>query len=226
MDLIINGTSLSSLGVIVENQTRFIKPKKRVEVIQVENQDGAKVIEKGYEPYTLEYRVTLTDASKFNQIYALLNGDVVLQASDDPGNYWNAKVIEGIEYDPIAIWKRSTITFYIEKPFRYYINEVPIVLLVNGNVTNLGNVNSQPILQIVGSGVVTVTIGGRSFSYNFDTANVTIDSEAQDAYFGTIANLKNRRMTGDFPYLKPGVNTVSWTGTVTSITFTKVSKWL
>lgn len=224
MDLIINGTSLSSLGVIVENQTRFIKPKKRVEVIQVENQDGAKVIEKGYEPYTLEYRVTLTDASKFNQIYALLNGDVVLQASDDPGNYWNAKVIEGIEYDPLAIWKKATLSFYIENPFRYKHNESPTTLLTPGNVMNVGTVNSLPLIKIVGTGTVVISIDGRSFTYVFDTSFVYIDSFLQEAYH--TSNLKNRKMTGEFPHLTPGLNAISWTGNVTELVVTPRSRYL
>lgn len=224
MDLLINGTSLSSLGVIVENQTRFTKPKKRVEVIQVEGQDGAKVIEKGYEPYTLVYKITLTDSSKFNQIYALLNGDVVLQASDDPGNYWNAKVIEGVEYDSLAIWKKTIISFFIETPFRYKLDETPTTLLIHGNVTNVGTVISLPLIKITGSGTVVISIDGRSFTYSFDTSYVYIDSFLQEAYY--TSNLKNRKMTGEFPYLTPGVNAISWTGTVTELVVIPRSRYL
>ena len=109
-------------------------------------------------------------------------------------------------------------------PYWYEDDETPTVLTVAGNVTNDGNVNSRPVLKITGSGTVTVTVDGRSFTYIFDTPYVIVDSLQQDAYHEGV--LKNRRMTGAFPILEPGINAISWTGTVTSIELTKVSRWL
>ena len=116
------------------------------------------------------------------------------------------------------------IEFTLLSPYWYKDNETPIVLTSAGNVTNNGNVNSRPVLKITGSGTVTVTVDGRSFTYVFDTPYVIVDSLQQDAYHEGV--LKNRRMIGAFPILEPGINAISWTGTITSIELTKVSRWL
>ena len=66
------------------------------------------------------------------------------------------------------------------------------------------------------------------FTYSFPTTDgeVTIDSENEEAYLGNINNLKNRNMNGDFPKLQSGENTISVSGTVTSIKVKANSRWL
>ena len=226
MDLIINGTSLSSLGVIVKNQTRYIKPKRRTTSYYVDGQDGVNIVEGyGYDAYILPFNITLTDPTKFDLIYALLDGNVILETSDDEGKFRYAKVLEDLEYNPVALWKETTVEFLIYKPFRYVKTETNVTLTSPGNVTNAGTVNSLPLIKITGIGTVVITIGGRSFTYVFGAEPyVYIDSDIQDAYYSTTK--KNANMTGAFPYLTPGVNAVSWTGTVTELVVTPRSRYL
>ena len=227
MDLIINGTSLSSLGVIVKNQTRYIKPKRRTTSYYVDGQDGVNIVEGyGYDAYILSFNITLTDPTKFDQIYALLDGDVILETSDDVGKFRYAKVLEDLEYNPVALWKETTVEFLIYKPFRYVKTESNVTLVAPGNVTNAGTVNSLPLLKLTGTGTVVITIGGRSFTYVFDTPSVFIDSDSQEAYYLVPTTRKTNKMTGAFPYLTPGVNAVSWTGTVTELIITPRSRYL
>lgn len=227
MDLIINGTSLSSLGVIVKNQTRYVKPKRRTTSYYVDGQDGVNIVEGyGYDAYILPFNITLTDPTKFDQIYALLDGNVILETSDDEGKFRYAKVLEDLEYNPVALWKETTVEFLIYKPFRYVKTETNTTLTSPGNVTNAGTVNSLPLIKITGSGTVVITIGGRSFTYVFDTPSVFIDSESQEAYYLVPTTRKTNKMTGAFPYLTPGVNAISWTGTVTQLIITPRSRYL
>ena len=227
MDLIINGTSLSSLGVIVKNQTRYIKPKRRTTSYYVDGQDGVNIVEGyGYDAYILPFNITLTDPTKFDQIYALLDGNVILETSGDVGKFRYAKVLEDVDYNPIALWKETTVEFLIYKPFRYVKTESNVTLVAPGNLTNAGTVNSLPLLKITGTGTVVITIGGRSFTYVFDTPSVYIDSDSQEAYYLVPTTRKTNKMTGAFPYLTPGVNAVSWTGTVTQIIITPRSRYL
>jgi phage-related protein len=70
-----------------------------------------------------------------------------------------------------------------------------------------------------------MTIGGRSFTYVFGAEPyVYIDSDSLDAYY--LTTKKNANMTGAFPYLTPGVNAISWTGTVTELVITPRSRYL
>ena len=228
MDLIINGTSLSSLGVIIKNQTRYIKPKRRTTSYYIDGQDGINIVEGyGYDAYILPYNITLTDPTKFDQIYALLDGNVILETSDDVGKFRYAKVLEDLEYSPVALWKETTVEFLIYKPFRYVKTESNVTLAAPGNVTNAGTVNSLPLLKITGDGTVVITIGGRSFTYVFGAEDfVYIDSAIPEAYSASATDYKNANMTGAFPYLTPGVNAVTWTGTVTELVITPRSRYL
>ena len=47
------------------------------------------------------------------------------------------------------------------------------------------------------------------------SGSIVIDSALQEVYKGT--TLMNDHMSGDFPLLKTGQNTISWSGTVTRV---------
>ena len=94
-------------------------------------------------------------------------------------------------------------------------------------VNNIGNYKSKPIITLKGTGTVELMLNDYSlFSYTFpDTEElVIIDSEKQDAYFGT--NLKNRNMSGEFPTLNIGTNKIKWTGELAKIKVLSKSRWL
>ncbi|PKM75916.1 MAG: hypothetical protein CVU90_15150 [Firmicutes bacterium HGW-Firmicutes-15] len=227
MDIVINGTSLASLGVIVENRTSFVKPKKRTEPYLIPGRDGVFFEElETFDGYPLSYKIVLTDSTKFDQIYALLNGNVILEVADDPMKIRYAKVIEGIDFNPLAIWQKSTISFYVYDPFRYVKSESNTTRTTTPTtVTNQGTYESLPLIKITGSGTVVLTINGSSFTYIFDTPYVFIDSKTQEAYYLT-SNDKTLKMEGDFPKLAPGSNAISWTGTITELVITPRSRFL
>jgi phage-related protein len=94
-------------------------------------------------------------------------------------------------------------------------------------VNNIGNYKSKPIITINGTGTVEFILNDNSiFRYTFpDTeTSVVVDSQKQDAYLG--ADLKNRNMSGEFPILEVGVNTIKWAGEVTNIKVLSKSRWL
>lgn len=91
-------------------------------------------------------------------------------------------------------------------------------LMVNNN----GTQQSKPLFKLTGKG----TISFDNFIYTFpDNENeVEVDSDKEDAYFGK--TLKNRNMRGEFPTLKPGKNTITWTGKLNQIEIVPRSRWL
>ena len=94
-------------------------------------------------------------------------------------------------------------------------------------VFNEGLEDSKPKMVLKGSGTVGISVNGiLIFEYTFpDGENeVVIDSQTEDAYLGTV--LKNRNMIGEFPVLTPGINTIEWSGDVTSIEILPRSRWL
>ena len=74
---------------------------------------------------------------------------------------------------------------------------------------------SEPILTVYGSGDITLMVGTTIVELEGISGNIVIDSALQEAYKGT--TLMNDHMNGEFPVLKPGMNAISWTGTVTKV---------
>ena len=92
-------------------------------------------------------------------------------------------------------------------------------------VANKGFEISKPIITLYGTGTVQLLVNGLDVcSVNIEDEYITIDSEQEEAYFGSI--LKNRQMTGDFPKLNSGINEISWVGNLTKIEVQPKSRWL
>jgi phage-related protein len=203
------------------------KPREKVRITTVEGSDKAFRESLGLDTYVIPCEMTLFANTNLDDVKAWLRGKGNLILASEPTRYIEAYADNEMPFERFSRGianKVIEIEFTIIDPFWYSVSETPSVFTAPGNIINFGNVASTPIFKITGTGVVTITINTRSFTYDFDTAFVIVDSEQQDAYHNGV--LKNRRMTGDFPFLDVGLNAISWTGTVTEIEITKVSRWL
>lgn len=220
------GTSSEAFSITVNKMPTFKKAKRRHEIVEVEGKDGVDIIEDGYEPYVLEALITLNDTTQLDSVIAWLDGSGVLTRSDDQGKYLNATVLEEVDYERLYQRKQTTVEFFIRDPFRYVTGETPVVLdSFPTTITLGGTYESEPLLVIVGSGSVDITINGTTFSYAFPAGeSVTIDCAAKEATYNGAP--RTQYMAGDFPTLSIGSNAVSKTGTVTSITVTKRTRYL
>lgn len=95
-------------------------------------------------------------------------------------------------------------------------------------ITNAGNIYSKPVITINGSGDIELSLNNLAL-FNIDMENITtitIDTNLMEAYNST--QLLNRYVTGDYDnfQLKIGSNTLSWTGTITSIEIKNYSRWI
>lgn len=100
----------------------------------------------------------------------------------------------------------------------------------SGTITNAGNIYSKPKLTVYGSGDIGIYLNGvQMFQITLGSlGNITIDTAAMEAYTGTIDNLQNRAVTGDYSNFKlpVGQNKISFSGIVTSCTIENFSRWL
>ncbi len=97
-------------------------------------------------------------------------------------------------------------------------------------IDNDGNIYSKPIINIVGDGIVGVSLNGSQIlSLDMTTYNdITIDTETMEAYDPNTSQLRNRQVTGNYNNLRlqPGENTISLNGGFTSATISKYKRWL
>ena len=201
----------------------------RVKETVIDGVDGSIIEELGYESYDKTIAIGLTVGADVDKIIEFFTGNGEITFSNEPDKYYIARLIRGIDLARLLRYRVATVTFRVQ-PFKY--NRVEVARQATSErtsiiVENLGNHTAKPIITIKGSGTVSLSLNGNAIcTYTFPTGEntVVLDSEKQDAYLN--GTLKNRNMSGDFPIFTKGNNTLSWSGTVESISITKYSRWL
>jgi predicted phage tail component-like protein len=216
-------------GLVISELPPITKPNMRVQETVIDGVDGSIIEELGYESYDKAIFIGLTQNADINEILEYFTGDGEVVFSNEKDKYYKAKIIGQIDYARLVRFKTATVVFRVQ-PFKYdYLEETAILQIGETQLTveNIGNYFSKPIIEIRGSGMVELAVNGNKlFRYTFpDTDDtVVIDSQKQDAYLG--ANLKNRNMSGEFPILEVGTNTITWEGDILSLSISSKSRWL
>lgn len=108
------------------------------------------------------------------------------------------------------------------KPARFLkAGERAVPFTTAGSISNPTFQKSFPKLTVVVSGSGTLTVGDQTITISGLTGStrMVIDSELQDVYEeGSLTNLNSKVSFSDgFPLLSPGVNTITFTGSITSV---------
>ena len=229
--LIWNGRDSREIkGLVICELPPISKPPMRVAETVIDGVDGSIIEELGYESYDKSFTIGLTQKADIEEIigYFTGNGEVVFGNEGD--KYYKARIIGQIDYARLARFKVASVTFRVQ-PFKYEYMEEDAPYDVTGinslTVDNVGNYHAKPVIEMKGSGEVTLAVNGNTmFRYTFPDGEdtVVIDSQRQDADEGAI--LKNRNMSGEFPTFSAGENMITWEGNVSSLKITSKSRWL
>ena len=224
-----NKNSNDISGLIISELSPISKPKMRTNVTEIDGLDGDIVDYLGYKSYNKSVSIGLTKNYDIDEIIAYFNGSGKLVLSNEPDKYYNAQIIDSIDYNRLINFKKAIVKFYVQ-PYKFLLNESSYILEIatetSLSVLNKGLEKSKPIITLYGTGEIEILINGNSiFSVNMGTDEyITIDSEKEEAYKGAV--LKNRQMLGSFPELNPGTNVISWVGNLTKIEVAPRSRWL
>lgn len=217
-------------GVIISELPPITKPKMRVRIDTIDGKDGSETTNLGFEAYTKTVKIGLTRNYDIDNIISWLNGDGIIQFSNEPDKYYRVKVIDQIDYEKLLRFKTAEIKFYTQ-PFKYSATERTKVVDVTGQATtevrNAGNYFSKPVITFTGTGTINVSVNGLQkcvLNLGATSESITLDADKQEAYFGGV--LKNRQMDGQFITLEVGKNTITWTGNLTKIEITNYSRWI
>ncbi len=212
--------SYADFGIHIERRPVIPKPQRNIEYIEVPGRSGSlKVDDESYKdiviPVQCGFRNTNV-ASKAEEVKSWLDGgEGQLIFNNQPDRYYLAHVSEQMDIrQEFKILGKFVVNFRC-RPFQYDTNNEVITLTLPGTVFNPGTLNSEPIINVTGSGDITLTINQVSIQLSEVNESITIDSCLKDAYKDTM--LQNSKMNGDFPILKPGLNSITWTGAVSSV---------
>ena len=207
----IHVSELPPLTIPLERSTQMIVPGRPGSLTQLEGDDV-------YDDMILTATCFISDPAQIPAIAAWLKGSGTVTFANRTGGYYKARIANQIPFEKV-LRGNPHCSFAVNfrcYPFWCANNVEDITISTPGTtVTNPGSVYSEPLITLTGSGDITLMVGTTIVELTDITSGIVLDCALQEAYLGT--TLMNDHMSGDFPVLKPGMNAISWSGTVTSV---------
>ena len=137
--------------------------------------------------------------------------------TDETNGYFKASVISTLEVEDNIGLDKFKVDFLINPPFMYLDSGLTPVTVTSGSkINNPGTYKAEPIIHIVGSGNINLTVNGKTSIITGLVSEIYINTELQHCYNGT-SDLDGL-YKGDYHELLPGNNTISWSGgTITKV---------
>ena len=227
--LVYGGEASSDYGMVIAEAPSFDKPTRKNTVYNVPGRNGAIIFqEDAFEDITRSYRVWIADDAKKDlgeTIHALTawlysnKGYQRLEDSFEPEIFRLAYYNGGNNVSNELMQYGETTLAFVCRPERFYKSgELPLSVSNGAKINNSTRFTAKPLIHIEGSGTVTISIGGNTMSASI-TDYINIDCETMNAYRLAAEN-KNAQVSGAFPQILPGINTIGITGSVTSCVIT------
>lgn len=216
---IFNDTHSDDMKIKIQSLPPIIKPPKRYNIKEIDGSSKIGIEVLGYKAYEKSIQIGFLD-SDINRVMDWLDGSGRLILSNELDKYYDAWVLEQINYEHAIKFRNAEVKFMVQ-PYKHATGEEETSSRI---LVNQGNTDCLPLMTIHGSGPVGVYVNGvLQCTVNINDY-ITLDGEEQDAYKGSI--LQNRAMVGDFPVFTPGENELTFTGTVTNVRTLVRSRWL
>ena len=233
-----DGVASTDYGIVVSEAPVFERPNRKQTIIQVPGRNGSVIFpEDAWEDVVRSYNVWLSenvtedsggDKSGYLVEYvdayeAFLNskkGYVRLEDNFEPDIYRLAYYSGGDAFsNEMTQYGRAELRFTC-RPERFLKSgETPVSVTNGATLTNPTRFASKPIIHIEASNqTISVSTGGKTITAEV-TDYINIDCERLNAYRLPVEN-KNDKISGSFPTIPSGSNTIGITGTYTKVEIT------
>ena len=223
--IIFNNKSSADCRIQVAHPPGYAYPERDYTITHIPGRNGDIIQDNGcYKNVERTYEVSFDApnedfATYANAVSAWLHsttGYARLEDSYEPNYYRIATYQESNIFENLYN-KAGTATIVFEcKPQRFLKTGDNTITIQNSlTIMNPTGFEAYPLFKVTGtSGVLTVN--GNSITFSSIDDFVMLDYKLQDAYKENIN--KNSTISGTFPVLKTGSNTISWTGDISSVT--------
>ena len=233
--IVFNGIPSTEYQIHVEKPPVYAMPERDYSVVHIPGRNGDIVVDSGsYKNVSRSYDISFGEfdgdftelASGVSEWLHSASGYARLEDDYEPDYFRLAYYSMDAEMENIFHNAgRMTIEFSC-KPYRFLkIGEHPITFTEAGVLKNPTFQTSLPKLriQVAGDGALTIGENVIAISGISSATSMIIDSEIQDVFEeGSLTNLNGKVSFsgGMFPSLRPGLNTISFTGNITSVEVT------
>lgn len=226
-----NGVNSSGMHIIMNDRAPIIRPEERVNHITIPGRMGELTQVEGddvFNSYIQTLAMTVQGKANVPAAENWLRGEGVVTFDTQPDLQQKARVINAVTFQRHsrnADYYTGDVQFYCE-PVKRLIDEESIEVTSSGTtLTNPGMLKALPLMEITGSGAVSITING--------TTLIIPECES-----GWVADCENKWILddgvpqfgawqGEFPDIPAvGSSTITFTGSITKIKITPRWRYL
>ena len=229
MGVIINNQNTKNLGFALKGRPNVPSANKRYESTEVEGRDGSLTRFLGYEDlkFSLNFNVLFQSdiKQKLREIKGMLAVSKTLSFDDSPNFFYKIKQAQISETESVIKASGVFNVDFVAEPFEYEKSTLTAYTTKPISLNNKTTTTALPVIKVTGTGTVVLSVNGVGITLSGLTSSITLDSELQEAYTGLTTNM-NSSMNGEFPILRTGNNTITWTGMVTKVEIDPRWRWL
>ena len=233
--IILNGISSETItSLLIQNLPPISKPKQRVNIEEIDGRSGDIVTYLGYSAYDKQFEIGLYGDYDIDNVISFFNSQGTIIFSNEQDKYYNYQIIEQIDFERLVRYRTATVKIHVQ-PFKFSSVESSKIFDITNqtsiNIRNNGNITSKPIITITGTGTINLSLNNEQmFVIDLEDTSTTIalDINNMNAYDPTTNAYMNREVTGNYDNfaLNVGLNTISWSGTITKIEIQNYSRWI
>lgn len=225
-----NGSRSDAKNIVLNAAPQIIKPEERIQHVTIPGRSGDVTLTEGdkvFSSYIQTVGIAVNGAANVPAVEAWLTGAGIVTFSSQPGFEQKARIVGAVELQKHSRgldWWEGDVQFYCD-PIKNGVDEQAITVTTSGtSVNNPGDMTAYPLIEITGSGAVTVAAGGRTLTIPDCTSGWVIDSENEWILSGNIP--QEQVCSGNFPILAKGANAVTFTGSITKLVITPRFRYL
>lgn len=231
-----NKNSFSDFGILVEKRPELPSPKRRVSYVDIPGRhSGLRYDEKTFEDITIAVECSFK-GDPYKRIddikkWLIGSGEQDLIFSYQPDKRYVAQVVNSIDFSIALKIVSKFIIIFNCRPFKYEVENAPVTIDTGDGVSlvNAGSVESRPIIKVFYTEEGSFKINDYELLLSkINAPYVILDCDLEEAYFleeGLPANANNY-ISGEYPVLSTGINTITFTGGITKLEITPNWRWL
>lgn len=237
-----NGVPCTNYGIHVLSQPTIIKPAERAERVQIPGRSGTLTRLEGpnvYDDINLSCTCVIDDQyivednvrqDLIARICGWLKGSGTVSFPIREGGFYKARISNQISFDKVVQGNPHRVfsVQFICEPF-FYLTSGNSTITMNENpyrLSNPGNIPSEPLIRITGTGEGTIMLGRSTMLLNdiSDLSYIMLDCAAQIAYKGANGDpndplvLLGTRVTGEWLTIPVGDSLLETGDNITSVT--------
>lgn len=225
----LDGVNCEVYGIVCSGHNTYNAPERDIESIDIPGRNGALTIDNGrWKNIKVIYPASIVRgfqqaAQSARAWLCAASGYRRLEDDYNPDTYRMARFVAGLNFEmtPANDCGEVDITFDC-MPQRWLKSGETAVSVASGEFVNNPTLfDALPIITVTGSGEGVLVINGQTVDIDEIDGSITLDCEAQRAYSG--AEARDGDVTGAYPVLKPGANSVQYSGGITAVEI--VPRW-